>query len=175
MKRTCGVTGFGLILLSVSMAAGCSKSGGSLGNVQDAAPSANAPSASAASATNEQSAITEAIREHLSENKSINMAAMEMNVTDVNITGDQAQANAEFRVKQGGASMLITYFLERHAGGWIVVRSQPGGGQFSHPPMDKTHSNMASGAPAQGAVPNVDDFLNGGNPPNHSGASSHPQ
>ncbi len=175
MKRTCGVTGFGLILLAASMAAGCSKSGGSLGNAPGAAASANALSAAAAPATNDQTAITQAIQEHLTENKSLNMAAMDMNVTGVNIAGDQAQANAEFRVKQGGASMRITYFLERHAGGWIVVRSQPGGGQFSHPPMDKTHSGMANSTPPQGGIPNVNDFLNGGSPANASGAASHSQ
>jgi hypothetical protein len=84
------------------------------------------------------------------------MAMMNMNLTDVSINRDQAQANAEFRLKQGGTSMLMTYFLERHAGGWIVIRNQPGGGQFAHPPMDQTHTGPA---PPQMPMPDVNSFF----------------
>ncbi len=108
-----------------------------------------------AAPTNDNDAIAAAIRTHLTNNNSINMAAMEMTVTQVNINGDQAQADAEFRLKQGGTSMEMTYFLQRHPGGWIVSRSQPSGGQFAHPPMDKTHSGLG-GAPAH---PKIDDFF----------------
>ena len=52
--------------------------------------------------------------------------------------------------------MLITYYLERHGNGWLVVRNQPrGDSQFAHPPMDQVHSgaaNAAAGA-ATGAAP----------------------
>ena len=104
---------------------------------------------------NDSDAITAAIRTHLASNSSINMAAMEMTVTQVNITGNQAQADAEFHLKQGGTSMQMIYFLQRHANGWIVSRSQPSGGQFAHPPMDKTHSGLG-GAPAH---PKIEDFF----------------
>ena len=104
---------------------------------------------------NDNDAIAAAIRAHLAGNSSINMAAMEMTVTQVNITGNQAQADAEFHLKQGGTSMQMIYFLQRHANGWIVSRSQPSGGQFAHPPMDKTHSGLG-GAPAH---PKIEDFF----------------
>jgi len=48
--------------------------------------------------------------------------------------------------------------LERHAGGWLVVKNQPAGGQFQHPPMDKTHSGAATN-PASPPVPDVGGFL----------------
>ena len=59
---------------------------------------------------NDNDAIAAAIRAHLAGNSSINMAAMEMTVTQVNITGNQAQADAEFHLKQGGTSMQMTLF-----------------------------------------------------------------
>jgi hypothetical protein len=107
----------------------------------------------------DQEAVEEAIQRHLEENKGINMSAMEMRVSKVQINGDQAQADAEFRLKQGGTSMSMTYFLERHADGWLVIRNQPNSsGQFAHPPMDKIHSG--AGSAASPAFPNVSDFLN---------------
>ena len=64
-------------------------------------------------------AVTAAIDKHLRANSGINMSVMDMTVSNVKVNGDQAQANAEFHLKQGGTSMFITYKLERHAGiGW---------------------------------------------------------
>ncbi len=86
------------------------------------------------------------------------MSVMDMTVNEVNVTGEQAQASAEFHLKQGGSSMLITYKLERQAGTWIVLSNQPSGGPFAHPPMDKTHSGSASN-PVTEPMPDVSDFL----------------
>ena len=71
-----------------------------------------------------------------------------------------ALANA-FRLKQGGTGMVMTYFLQRHGNGWLVMRSQPSDGQFVHPPMDKMHSGAAANpsSPAGSSVPDVSDFL----------------
>jgi hypothetical protein len=107
-----------------------------------------------------------AIEDHLRNNHSINMAAMEMTVDSVSVNGDQAQANASFRVKQGGTGMVMTYFLERHGNGWLVIRSQPSDGQFVHPPMDKVHSGATASPPTTPAVPDVSDFLKNHAPPN---------
>lgn len=117
-------------------------------------PATGAQPASAADAD----AIRKAIEAHLAENKGINMAAMDMALTNVQVQGDKAQANAEFRVKQGGGTMQMTYRLERHAGGWLVLQNTPAGGQFQHPPMDATHSGAAA-SPTTPSMPNVGNYL----------------
>jgi len=115
-------------------------------------------------------AIAAAIDKHLRANSGINMSVMGMTVSNVQVNGDQAQANAEFHLKQGGTSMFITYKLERHAGDWMVLSNQPSGGQFSHPPMDKTHEGGAASSSAQ-TPPDFSEFLK-----NHaSNARSSPQ
>lgn len=107
---------------------------------------------------NDTSAITSAIQQHLREDKGINMSAMEIVVGQVTINGDLARADAEFRLKEGGTTMAMTYSLERHASGWIVAHSQPTGGQFAHPPMDQAHSpvNSPQAAPA---MPDLTEYL----------------
>jgi hypothetical protein len=108
------------------------------------APAANATNSAAPE--DERDAIAMTIQTHLRENKGINTSAMEMTIGKVTVNGEEAQADTEFRLRQGGTSMLITYFLERHGSGWLVVRNQPSGaGQFAHPPMDKIHSGDAVG------------------------------
>jgi hypothetical protein len=103
-------------------------------------------------------AIRAAIENHLRENRGINMAAMDMTVDSVSVSGDQARAHTVFRVKNGGTGMSMIYFLKRHPGGWIVVRSQPGDGQFVHPPLDATHSGLSPSHSAPG-MPDVNAFL----------------
>ncbi len=153
MKRLLPV--FCLPFILVALTAACNKSTASSSTPPNPTNSASATLPPAAAPSSDQDAITEAIQKHLSDVKGINMSAMEMNVAKVTVNGDQAQADAEFRVKQGGPSMLITYFLERHAEGWVVVRNQTSNsGQFAHPPMDKAHSGAT--APA---FPDVNDFL----------------
>ena len=112
-------------------------------------------------------AVRAAIEDHLRNDHGINMSAMEMTVDSVGVKGDQAQANAAFHLKQGGTGMTMTYFLERHADGWLVMRSQPGDGQFVHPPMDKNHSGMATNAAAPPpGMPDITDFLKNHPAPN---------
>ncbi len=126
-----------------------------------ASPSLDSPSSSATPRTDEDS-IHAAVQQHLAANSNINMAAMDMKVIQTSINGDQAQADVEFRLKQGGTTMQMTYSLMRHAGGWLVTNSHPTGGQFAHPPMDRNHSATASGAPPNSgspAMPDVHDFF----------------
>lgn len=157
MKRRIGALALELIVL---LASGCKKTdsnvGASTGKSVNAESDFKPPAGTSSISDND--AIAAAIQKHLESNKGINMAAMDMNVGQVNITGDQAQVDAEFRLKQGGTSMQMTYFLQRHAGGWIVLRSQPAGGQFAHPPMDKIHSGIAAD-PAHPALPNISEFF----------------
>jgi hypothetical protein len=103
-------------------------------------------------ATSDEEAIRASILQHLRENSSINLANMETTVQQVSVNGDHAQAQVLFRTKQEGATMQMTYALERSAGEWKVLKGQPAGGQVSHPPMDGQHSppgNQANpGTPA---------------------------
>lgn len=149
-------------LLATTFGAGCNKTSAPVG----ASDSASAVPAQTPAPQSDREAIATAIQQHLTENKGINMSAMTMNISTVTVNGDQAQADAEFLLKQGGTSMLITYYLERHGGGWIVVRNQPrGDSQFAHPPMDQVRSGTATAAPgatpgsASNALPDVSSFF----------------
>ena len=151
MKRHL-LTTFSICLL-VSAFAGCSRN-----NAAVAASSSSAASPSAAPA-NDHDAVVAAIQKHLASDSGINMSVMNMTVNSVNINGDNAEAAAEFHLKQGGTSMNINYKLERHAGNWIVLSDAPNGGQFAHPPMDKNHSGATASPNSAEALPNASEFL----------------
>ena len=102
--------------------------------------------------------IRQAVEDHVRNDQGINMSAIDMTVDSVSVNGDQAQAKVTFRVKQGGTGMAMIYTLQRHGSGWLVISSQPGDGQFVHPPMDKTHSGTSAN-PATPVMPDVHDFL----------------
>lgn len=106
-------------------------------------------------AARDDNGIRAAVQKHLAANSSLNMAAMDMYVKQVAVNGDRAQAQVEFRLKQGGASMHVVYALERKDDGWTVAHSQPTGGEIAHPPMDQSTPPM----PAD-ATPSVDSVLN---------------
>jgi len=127
------------IFAFIASAAGCRKN------------AADKPTGGSAS---DQDAIRASIERHLTTLGSINVSAMDRDYKQISVTGDQAQADVEFKVKQGGATMEMTYLLERHAGDWVVLKSHPAGGQFEHPPMDKTHS----GAPADAVHTGMPDI-----------------
>lgn len=129
------------------------------------AAAAPAPSASTPLAMNDENAIRKAVEDHVRSNPGINMSAMDMSVDGIKISGDQAQANATFRLKQGGTSMTMTYSLSRHADGWLVVKNQPGDGQFVHPPMDKNHSGAVPNSAAPD-FPDMREFMKQQPPPN---------
>jgi hypothetical protein len=147
----------GALILALGFVAGCSK------------------------APNDKEAIRAAILKHLTDQGGLNMAAMDMEVKQVAIKGDDAEAQVEFRVKQGGGSMQVAYKLQRVQGAWVVGHGQPAGGQIAHPPMDK----QAPGSPTAGATsdfPALDKFKKpgpapeaGALPPGHPPVSSPPK
>lgn len=166
MKFRRGFFGFTLIIFC---AAGCGKveqSSPQNSTAGTAPPASVAPPQTASgvpTASPDEAAIRAAIERHLKENSGINMSAMDMALDSVSMQGDQAQANVTFRLKQGGTTMQMSYFLSRHAKDWLVMRSQPGGGQFAHPPLDKTHSGMAENSQPAGS-PNLRQFYKSGSP-----------
>lgn len=151
------------VVLSLSFACGC-KDSTQTSTVAPSQPTAAALLSSIPSqvSSSDEDAIRQAVEDHVRNNKGINMSAMDMTVDSITVNGDQAQANATFRLKQGGTSMSMTYALARHANGWLVLSNQPSGGQFEHPPMDKIHSSLGSSTvpPPNGSqMPDFTDLL----------------
>jgi hypothetical protein len=105
--------------------------------------------AACSKAPGDDEAIRAAILKHLSDRGGLNMAAMDVEVKQVTLNGDQAEAQVLFHVKQGGETMQVAYTLQKTQGTWVVGHSQPAGGQIAHPPMDKP----APGSPTAGATP----------------------
>lgn len=117
-------------------------------------------------------AVRAGINQHLSGLKTINLSAMDMEVLNISIQGNQAQAQVEFRPKTGapaGAGMQVSYSLAKQNGVWVVQTTQPMGGSIQHPgPGDNPHmtpgmttpgmpnsSSTPSGMPgAPSAMPN---------------------
>jgi len=153
-----------VLILATVLAIGCGK--GNHPTPLSAAPPAATPGMPASSGDSDM--IRQAVEDHVRNNHGINMSAMDMSVEAVSVSGDKAQANAVFRVKQGGTSMAMTYSLERHGNGWLVVHSAPSDGQFVHPPMDKTHSGTSASPPPASGTPDVTDFLNNHPAPNRN-------
>lgn len=77
---------------------------------------------------------------------------MDMNVKQVNVTGNTAQARVEFKAKGSGAGMEMTYNLERQADGWVVKSSQNTGG-LTHPPVDAGSMPPGSAPTGSGDLP----------------------
>jgi hypothetical protein len=81
-------------------------------------------------------AIRAGIEDHLASLKTLNLSAMDMKVTSVNIQGDRAQAQVEFRPKSGApanAGMLVSYSLNKQNGNWVVDKTLSTGGIIDHP------------------------------------------
>jgi hypothetical protein len=111
-------------------------------------------------------AIRAAINKHLLAIGTLNLQAMEMDVTQVAVQDDRATAQVTFRPKTGapaGAAMQVAYQLEKREGNWNVMKSAAAGGMIEHPaPGTNPHG------PAQGAVhsslPNFQEMLGSPNP-----------
>ena len=122
---------------------------------------------------NDTDAIRSGINEHLNSLKTLNLSAMDMNIQNVSIQGNQAQAQVEFRPKAGapqGAGMQVSYKLEKHDGKWMVQNSQPAGGMIEHPaPGENPHLNSTS--PSSTTLPDFRNLVNSGSgsslPPGH--------
>src|SRR5437016_14429419 len=86
-----------------------------------------------------------AIQAHLAHQGSLNLQAFDTDVKQVNIEGDHAQAQVEFRVKGGPGAMQLTYSLEKREGAWSVIESDPVGSNFSHPSLNPGQTSETHG------------------------------
>jgi hypothetical protein len=125
-------------------------------------------------------AIRAGILQHLNGVGTLNMSAMEMDIRNVSINGNQAHADVEFRPKTGGnpgAGMQVGYNLEKRDGNWVVLKTQPLGGMIQHPDANQNpHVNQDVHS---GSLPNFNDVLNpagapaqGALPPGHPPVNS---
>jgi hypothetical protein len=113
-------------------------------------------------------AIRSGINQHLSSLKTINLSAMDMNVLNFSIQGNQAQAQVEFKPKTGapqGAGMQVSYTLQKQNGIWVVQNTQAAGGSIQHPAPGE-NPQMNSTSPSSGSMPNFRDLVPGGGSPN---------
>jgi hypothetical protein len=119
-------------------------------------------------------AIRDGINQHLASLKTLNLGAMDMNITNVSIQGNQAQAQVEFRAKGAsaqGAGMQIAYSLQKQNGLWVVQDSQPAGGSIQHPGPGE-NPRMNGNTQPSGSLPSFRDVVPGGGnsnspPPGH--------
>ena len=109
-------------------------------------------------------AIRDGINQHLAGLKTINLSAMDMDVTNYSVQGNQAQAQVEFRPKGGGpAGMQVSYTLEKQSGSWVVQNAQPLNMGSMQQPGAAANPNTNSSAPSSsGSMPNFRDLVPGG-------------
>ena len=107
--------------------------------------------ASAAAPSQPQDAevqIRTAIQTRVTGNTNLNSQAFDTVVNHVSIDGDHAQAQVDFRLKNGPGVMQFNYQLEKRAGSWVVTDSNPvgagSGAGSAHPLVDQS---QAPGAP----------------------------
>jgi hypothetical protein len=85
---------------------------------------------------NDTDAIRSGINQHLASLKTLNLGAMDMNITKVSVQGNQAQAEVEFKPKAGAtqdSGMQVAYSLEKQNGIWVVQDTKAVGGSSQHP------------------------------------------
>jgi len=120
-------------------------------------------------------AIRAGVMQHLRGLGTLNLDAMDVNITNVSINGNQAHADVEFRPKTGGspdARMQVVYNLEKRDGAWVVLKSESAGGTINHPAPGQNPAQGQIGQPC--GVPALNDLLNhatvpaqGALPPGH--------
>jgi hypothetical protein len=108
-------------------------------------------------------AIRAAVRQHLVSLGTLNLQAMDMDFTKVDIQKGQASADVSFRPKTGaptGPAMQVSYRLEKQQDGtWRVVKTAAAGGMIEHPnPNANPHGQNVSGS-VHGNLPNFKDIL----------------
>jgi hypothetical protein len=106
--------------------------------------------------------IGDGIRQHLASLNTLNLNAMEMNLSNVSINGNNAEAQVEFVPKTGappGAGMRVAYVLQKQGKQWVVVKTNPLGGAIEHPAPGTNPHAQATQSAVPGALPNFRDLI----------------
>ena len=122
------------IFISMSLSiglAGCSKGSGS----RSPANAVQDPTAE----------IRTAVLAHLAQKGTLDLQSFDTNVKQVTIQTDHAQAEVEFRAKNGPGVMSITYQLQKREETWGVVETNPVGSDFSHPSLSEDQASTPAG------------------------------
>ena len=121
-------------------------------------------------------AIRTAIRAHLAHNPNLNPNSFNTDVKRVAVDGDHAQAEVEFKVKNGSGVMQLTYALAKQNGAWSVVESTPMGSNFSHPQPNQNQTSAPSTATAGNSsiFRTMDNFHSGTAAPKQKLPIGHP-
>jgi hypothetical protein len=106
--------------------------------------------------------IREGIEEHLRSLNTLNLSAMDINITHLSVNQNTAQAQAEFVPKTGapaGAAMRVSYSLEKRDNRWLVVKTNSLGGAIEHPdPGANPHAQAPPGS-IHGNLPNFREII----------------
>ena len=81
----------------------------------------------------ERAEITAALQKYLTERSGLNLSAMDWKIEELNTDRDTADLKVVFTSKQGGATMVMEYKLQRENGVWSVQKPAAPGGQPAHP------------------------------------------
>jgi hypothetical protein len=106
----------------------------------------------------EADGIRAAVTRHLTALNTLNLQAMDIDIANTSIQGNQASATVTFRPKTGaptGASMQVSYQLEKRDGTWAVIQTGGVGGAIDHP-APGTNPHIPSGSDnVHGAFPDI--------------------
>jgi hypothetical protein len=106
-------------------------------------------------------AIRQGVLDHLA-TASINVAAMDMDLTAVQFNGDKADVTVMFRPKgvSAAAGMALHYRMQEKDGRWAVVEIQDSGHSGATPPgVSNPHGGGATPADnPRGAMPSPEDL-----------------
>ncbi len=129
------------------------------------------------SKTSNEDAIRTGVINYLVSLKTLNVNNMDVIVTQSTITGNQARAQVEIRLKNSppdSASMKLAYTLEKRGAEWAVVKSEAAGGTMQHPtPGQMVQGAMPPGHPningtagqAPAGQPDISGILKSAQPP----------
>jgi hypothetical protein len=98
---------------------------------------------------NNKQDVQAAIETHLQQNSSINRSNFTTQVETVEFKGDTASALVKFQSKQApNLAVHVRYQLKRSGSHWIVMSSEPAGGQGMDSHIGPTTSDSQTAAPA---------------------------
>jgi carbon monoxide dehydrogenase subunit G len=110
----------------------------------------------------ENEAIREAVKQHLLSLKTLNLAAMDTEFTNISIQDTHATAQVSFRPKNGaptGAAMQVAYQLEKQNGAWSVLKTAAMGGMIEHPAAGANPHTLGATGESHGNLPNFKELI----------------
>ncbi|MBI4480554.1 MAG: hypothetical protein HY651_11075 [Acidobacteria bacterium] len=113
---------------------------------------------------NQDAAVQKAIQDHLSERSDLAMDKMVMEMQQVKVDGDKAQAEVVFHVA-GDSQMRMAYHYDLHREGasWKVDSGRPSGSETPHPQMGESPAGESMPGESGNGEPSLD--LPEGHPP----------